>query len=96
MTAKMGIEEKVLGCIERHPEWSDGKIAFQVSSAASSGNIVVKVGGSTSNAIPFTVRPGHIYFVSPTGNDRQKGTFNSPWQTLAKAAATMQPGDIAY
>ena len=76
--------------------WSDKKIAFQLGSGAASGNIVVSVGGVNSNPVPFTVRSGKIYFVSPQGNDSRQGTYSRPWRTLAKAAASMRPGDIAY
>jgi hypothetical protein len=76
--------------------WSDKKIAFQVSSGAVTGNITVSVAGVSSNAVPFTVRSGRIFFVSPTGNDAQKGTYNRPWRTLTKAVSAMQPGDIVY
>ncbi|HYH01109.1 MAG TPA: choice-of-anchor D domain-containing protein [Terriglobales bacterium] len=76
--------------------WSDKKVAFQLSATAVSGNIVANVGGASSNGVPFTVRAGRIFFVSPTGSDTQKGTFAKPWKTLARAVAAMQAGDIAY
>ncbi|RJP75894.1 MAG: right-handed parallel beta-helix repeat-containing protein [Candidatus Zixiibacteriota bacterium] len=36
-----------------------------------------------------------IYFVSPTGNDNNPGTQNSPWLTISKAcsASVVNPGD---
>jgi hypothetical protein len=33
------------------------------------------------------------YFVSPDGKDDDDGTFENPFQTLARAAAALQPGD---
>src|SRR5690606_39096740 len=37
------------------------------------------------------------YFVSPDGNDGNAGTSASrPWKTIAKANATLQPGDTVY
>ena len=37
--------------------------------------------------------PGHVYYLAPTGHDGGPGTREQPWQTLAKANATVQPGD---
>jgi parallel beta-helix repeat protein len=33
------------------------------------------------------------YYVSPTGNDGNPGTASHPWQTIQKAAVTVQAGD---
>jgi len=33
------------------------------------------------------------YYLSPSGDDVSPGTRESPWQTLARANATLQPGD---
>jgi hypothetical protein len=76
--------------------WSDTQVAFQIANSAASGNIVVNVAGSNSNGVPFTVRSGHIYFVSTSGNDSQTGSYSKPWRTLTKAKNAMQPGDIVY
>jgi hypothetical protein len=72
------------------------KIACQLGTNAASGNLVVTVNGQTSNALPFTVAPGNIYFVATTGSDNNTGAFASPWRTLLKARNTMLPGDITY
>ena len=72
------------------------KITCQLGPSAASGGLVVTVDGQTSNALPFTVAPGNIYFVATTGNDKNAGTFASPWRTLLKARNAMLPGDIAY
>lgn len=79
-----------------YPQWSDTKISFQLGNAAVSGNIVVKVGGVASNSTSFTVRPGKIYFVSPTGADTNAGTFTAPWHGVVKAKNTAVAGDIIY
>lgn len=79
-----------------YPLWTDSKIAFQLGSAAATGNLVVTTPAGASNSIPFTVRPGNIYFVSPGGNDNGKGSFSSPWRTLPHAAETIKAGDIIY
>jgi hypothetical protein len=36
------------------------------------------------------------YFVSPGGNDGNPGTYDEPWQTVSKAAATVVAGDSVY
>ena len=76
--------------------WSDTKISFQLGSAAVSGNIVAHVAGTASNGTAFTVRPGRIYFVSPTGNDANAGTAAAPWHSVVKAKNTVVAGDIIY
>ncbi len=80
----------------RYLIWSDTRVAFQVGSNAATGEILVNVAGTNSNGVPFTVRPGHIYFVSPTGSDAQRGSYSYPWQTLTKARSSVVPGDIVY
>jgi hypothetical protein len=76
--------------------WSDTKISFQLGSAAVSGNIVAHIAGTDSNGTAFTVRPGRIYFVSPTGNDANAGTAAAPWHSVVKAKNTVVAGDIIY
>ncbi len=76
--------------------WSDTRVAFQLSTSAVTGNIVVNVAGTNSNGMHFTVRPGHIHFVSTTGNDTHRGSFSRPWRTLTKAKTSAVPGDIVY
>jgi len=36
------------------------------------------------------------YYVSPSGNDSNPGTFSLPWKTINKAARSIIPGDIVY
>jgi pectate disaccharide-lyase len=36
------------------------------------------------------------YYVSPTGNDSNPGTYNQPFYTFQKAVDLSQPGDIIY
>lgn len=85
------------GSVDNYPIWTDRKIAFQLGPNAKGGGIVVHVPGlGLSNVVPFTVRPGHIYFVSKTGHDSGSGSFTSPWATLVKARKMMGPGDITY
>lgn len=77
--------------------WSDKKIAFQLGHAARSGDILVNLSRTAvSNGIPFTVRHGSIYFVSPVGRDSNNGSFASPRRSVAKTMQRMAPGDIVY
>jgi hypothetical protein len=89
------------GAADNYPLWSDTKIAFQLGKAAQSGEIVVHEENAhgekaQSNGVPFTVRPGRIFFVAPSGKDSAGGGFNSPWRTMVKAKNAIAPGDIAY
>ncbi|MGD0364355.1 MAG: IPT/TIG domain-containing protein [Bryobacteraceae bacterium] len=72
------------------------KISCQLGPAAATGSLAVIVSGLSSNALPFTVTSGGIYFVSTSGNDNNSGSFASPWATLLNARNVMQPGDITY
>jgi hypothetical protein len=84
------------GAADGYPVWSDTKIAFQLGKAAQSGEIAVHLEGASSNGVPFTVRPGKIFFVAPSGKDSSGGSFSSPWQSIVKAKNSIGPGDIAY
>ncbi len=80
-----------------YPLWTNSKITVQVGKRATTGNIVAHVTGSPeSNGSPFTIRPGHIYFVSNQGSDVSSGSYASPWKTITHATHTLMPGDIAY
>ncbi|MEN6391112.1 MAG: right-handed parallel beta-helix repeat-containing protein [Syntrophomonas sp.] len=39
---------------------------------------------------------GNIYYVAKNGSDDNPGTEESPWQTIQKAAASLEPGDTVY
>jgi hypothetical protein len=88
------------GAATEYPVWSDTKITFQLGSAAKTGAIVVnlkgKTGNSSGNGIPFTVRPGKIYFVAVNGSDRRNGSFASPWKSIVHAKDRMSAGDVTY
>ncbi len=71
-------------------------IVVQIGPQASTGNILVTVNGKASNPLPFTVSSGHIYFVSPSGNDSNNGSFASPWLTPVNAKNSMVAGDTVY
>jgi hypothetical protein len=84
------------GTVADYPVWSDSRITVQLGHAATTGDIRVVTSRGASNGIPFTVRAGKIYFVSPSGNDSNKGSFGSPWKTLLKARSSMRAGAITY
>ena len=87
------------GAVDSYPIWTPTKIAFQLGSAAATGDIVVHVAGKgDSNGLPFTVRAGSVYFVTAgaAGDDTHPGTFASPWKTIAYAKDNLAAGDIAY
>src|SRR2546425_11731419 len=84
------------GAVDNCPLWTDTKVACQLGPAAQTGNIVINVGGQASNGVPFTVRPGNIYFVSPAGSDTNPGTFAAPFKTPAKGKNALTPGDTLY
>jgi hypothetical protein len=84
------------GTAGSYASWSDSAVTFQLGSSAKTGSIVVKVGGVTSNGVPFMVRAGNIYFVSSSGNDSKSGSYTSPWCTITHASNTMKAGDIVY
>jgi hypothetical protein len=85
------------GAADNYPVWSSTKITFQLGAAAASGDVVVHVANKgDSNALPFTVRAGNIFFVTSTGSDQADGSFATPWKTIPKAKNAQQAGDIAY
>ena len=89
------------GAAADYPIWTGSKITFQLGPAAKSGDIVVNLQSeagkkASSNGLPFTVRAGKVFFVSANGNDRNKGSFTSPWRTIAHAKDSMSPGDVTY
>lgn len=74
------------------------KIVVQLSARCSSGDFLVTVNGVASNPMPFAVTNGHIYFVSPNGNDRGSGAFTNPWKSIPHAVqvAGTGAGNIIY
>jgi hypothetical protein len=85
------------GAVDHYPIWTNTKITFQLGAAAKTGDMVVHVASKgDSNALPFTVRAGNIYFVTSKGSDGAPGTFASPWATIPGAKNKIAAGDIAY
>jgi hypothetical protein len=52
-------------------------------------------GGYSDYTTTITVNPstGHTYYVSPTGNNSNTGSADSPWLTIQNAVNIVQPGD---
>ncbi len=74
-------------------------IVVQPGPGVSSGDIIVTVNGIASNPLPFAVRTGQIYFVSPgspNANDSNPGAFAEPFRTIYRPRQVMQAGDIVY
>lgn len=75
-------------------------IIAQVNHAAADGpgEIVVTVAGVESNALPFTVRPGRIFYITDTGNDATAdGSWQKPLGTYRYINGVAdRPGDICY
>ncbi|MBS1824095.1 MAG: hypothetical protein JST93_02125 [Acidobacteria bacterium] len=84
------------GRATNYPIWSDAKVTFQLGSAATTGEIRITTPSGASNAVPFTVRSGKIYFVAVGGSDSNNGSFAKPWRTLLKARDSIEPGDTVY
>jgi hypothetical protein len=57
--------------------------------------IQLTTASGASNPLPFTVRPGKIYWVETTGSDSSgQGTEGSPWATITKCNSQLAAGDI--
>jgi len=73
------------------------RIVVQPGPGAVSGDIVVTVAWQASNALPFTVRAGSLYFVNQvTGDDGNPGTRAQPWASIWRPRTTLVAGDIVY
>ncbi len=79
------------------------EIAFSIPADAVDGvtTIRVVVNGVISNALPFTVRPGNILFVAPSGKDAAgRGSWDAPFLTLnyvmGGGNGAVAAGDIVY
>jgi hypothetical protein len=71
---------------------SSTKVSFTVPNTASGS---IAMGGS--NALPFTVRAGNIWYVATGGSDSNAGTLSAPWATIPHAFDTAAAcGDIIY
>ncbi len=80
--ARAGAGQPTVGVVNRSGQANIG--------ANSSGRKIL------SNGLPFTVRPGKIYFVAVKGSDWRGGSFQSPWKTIVHAKDQMSAGDVTY
>ncbi|MCF6225555.1 MAG: IPT/TIG domain-containing protein [Xanthomonadales bacterium] len=84
-------------------------ISFSIPATTADGlvSIHVEVDNQVSEALPFTVRDGDIFFVKPNGSNgaATDGTWDNPWGTLdyvalgrnnLGAGGRFKPGDILY
>lgn len=63
---------------------------------AGAGEIRLTIGGETSNALPFTVGSGSIYFVDGDAGSAGSGTHDDPWDDPSEFIDVMAPGDVCY
>jgi hypothetical protein len=94
---------RVVGPVGNYSGWGTPylwyqKLIVQLGSGCTlgTGNFVITTSNGASNGIPFTVRSGHIYFASTTGNDSSIGSFASPWRTISKGVSSLSAGDTLY
>ena len=84
------------------------EIAFSIpDSALGAGTIKLTVRGQESNTLPFTVRPGNIYWVAPGGDNSGDCSFLQPCEFIDGGAqppgyagalgnGRLQAGDTVY
>jgi len=85
------------------------RITFWLNSSMADGpgSITVTVNGVVSNGLPFTIRAGNIYFISPSGSNSNDGRYataqgggQGPWLDFYKANfqsnTILANGDIVY
>lgn len=59
--------------------------------------LILAANGCRDEGFPSEKRGGNKYFVSQSGNDNNKGTFMSPWQTIEKVnQLILKSGDAVY
>lgn len=64
--------------------------------AAGATELIVTVDGETSNALPFTIGGGNLYFIDGDAGGDGSGTHSDPWSSPSSFVSTMAPGDIGY
>lgn len=74
------------------------RVTFHLNSSVASGagTITITVDGETSNAIPFVVRGGNIYFTDVNASSAGDGSFENPWRSPASFFTQEQAGDTLY
>ena len=83
------------GLVDNYPEWSDTKVCFQLGANAATGDIILTTTEGTTNTLPFTVRAGNIYFITPTGTGN--GDYATPMSPSDYVTATQsEDGATGY
>ena len=80
--------------IENVPSGSQTLNASAAGHTSAAATIIVPKGESITQ--DFTLQPessGNIYYVSPSGNNANSGTSESPWATPGYASRQLKPGD---
>ena len=77
-------------------QWENPRPGVSVQSihytaAAALGGGSIRVGAA--EVIAADASNGALYVVSPYGDDTAAGSYDAPWATLGRAAATIRPGD---
>lgn len=73
------------------------EIAFSIPEApAGRGEIIVRVDGIDSNALPFTVRSGNIYHVKGSGSNKNDGSWSAPFAGIDYAVNAVPSGSTIY
>jgi hypothetical protein len=75
------------------------KACAQISHLTRSGNaeIQLNTANGASNPLPFTVRPGKIFFVAMSGDDQSgNGSGKKPWRSITHCKNKLEAGDICY
>src|SRR5947209_2018748 len=64
-----------------------GQSTVGMSNRSGQANVAKNNSGGkvSSNGVPFTVRPGKIYFVAVSGSDRRTGRVDAPWKSIVEA-----------
>jgi hypothetical protein len=63
------------------------------------GFITATIGGDETNALPFTIISGNIYFTDKDHGSAGSGTLTDPWSNpgaSGRGVRALQPGDILY
>lgn len=72
-------------------------VQFLPSELRNYAQTITLSGGSASSVLQLTGMGSNtdakVYYISPSGNDNNEGTYDSPWYNLQKAVDAVVPGD---
>jgi len=74
------------------------RVSFWLNDVMPDGDapIRVTVNGEVSNALPFRVGGGNLYFVDASATGSGTGTHADPWASPSDCVSAIVPGDICY